>query len=177
MWLAPLRVKGVLGRMIRMGVLYFTICLIVGAVSLLPFMDSLSQAVDAAMESKDILPLLSAIRAPLILFASLYAIIASLFWYAPVLSGWYDTSLIQSLFYSWIACWRNKGAFVIYGLLWLGIFFGIDLLAGLMISAGISESIALTLQMPLNIVGVSVLYCSFYPNFVSVFSQSDHPAA
>lgn len=173
MWLDPLRVKGVMRRMIAMGALYFAICLIVGAVSLLPFMDALSQAVDVALESKDIMPLLMAIRGPLIVFASLYVVIASFFWYAPILSGWHGKSLTQSLFFSWVACWRNKGAFIVYGLLWLGIFFGIDLFTGLLVSAGLSEAIALTLQMPLNIVGVSVLYCSFYPNYQSVFTQTN----
>lgn len=173
MWLEPLKEKGVMGRMIKMGVLYFAICIIVGALSLLPFIDALSQAVDIAIDSKEIMPLLVAIRGPLIVFASLYVIIASLFWYAPTLSGWYSISVTQALFFSGIACWRNKGAFFVYGLLWLGIFFGIDLLTGLMISAGISEAIAITLQMPLNIIGVSVLYCSFYPNYMSVFKSTD----
>ena len=177
MWFEPLRVKGVMRRMIAMGTLYFAICLIVGAIALLPFIDALSQAVDVALDSKDIMPLLMAIRGPLIVFASLYVIIASFFWYAPILSGWYGISLTQSLFFSWIACWRNKGAFLIYGLLWLGIFFGIDLFSGLLVSAGLSESIAMTLQMPLNIVAVSVLYCSFYPNFISIFYEHNQNTA
>ena len=169
MWFAPLRQPGVLKRMVGMGALYFAICLLVGLVALLPFMNDLAVAVDLSTEAKDITPLLSAIRGPLIVFACLYILVASFFWYAPTLAGWHSISLLQSLFFSFVACWRNKLAFIVYGLLWLGIFLGIDLITGLMLSAGVSETVAWALQMPLNIIGVSVLYCSFYPNYVSVF--------
>lgn len=49
-------------------------------------------------ESQDVAPLIEAVRKPLILFAVLYFILAALFWYSPVLIGWHNTSITQSLF-------------------------------------------------------------------------------
>jgi len=38
---------------------------------------------------------------------------------------------------------------------------------------GLSNSIAATVQVPINIVGGAVLYCSFYPSYASVFTATE----
>jgi len=105
----------------------------------------------------------------MMIFAIFYVLMAALFWYAPVLLAWHQISLLQSLFFSGIACWRNKWVFLIYGLSWLAVFLAIDSAMSLLVWIGISSSLAATIQVPINIIGGAVLYCSFYPSYASVF--------
>lgn len=56
-----------------------------------------------------------------LLRAGLTALLAVPFWHAPALAYWAGQGVGQSLFSSTLACWRNRGAFVVYGLAWLGL--------------------------------------------------------
>ena len=75
----------------------------------------------------------------------------------------------RALFYSMVACWRNKWAFLLYGLSWGAIFVGMQLAGGLLTMIGIPPQFVQLLTMPLNIAVAAVLYASFYPAYVSVF--------
>lgn len=170
-WLEPLRQPGLFKKLFMLGLLYVAICLGVGFFVFLPFTGELSTAMQTLAESQDVAPLIEAVRKPLILFAVLYFILAALFWYSPVLIGWHNTSITQSLFFSAIACWRNKFAFLVYGIAWAAIFYLVDFVMGALVSLGISVDFAATLQVPINIAIGSILYASFYPTYVSVFGQ------
>ena len=52
----------------------------------------------------------------------LYLPLSMLFWHAPALVYWQGVAPVKSLFFSWMGCWRNKGAFVVYLLVWAGVF-------------------------------------------------------
>ena len=60
----------------------------------------------------------------------LYIPVLMAFWHAPALVHWHGISPVKSLFFSALACWRNKGAMLAYGAGWVGVF----LLGGLAIS-------------------------------------------
>ena len=172
---AALREPLVVRRLLSMGALYMVICLVVGLLAFMPFMTEITDAVQAATTSNNLMPLMDAARTPMTIFAVLYVLLAALFWFAPALVGWWKTPLWQSLFFSGIACWRNKWAFLVYGLVWGSIFIGIDLATTLLIAIGLPENIAASAQVPVNVIASAVLYCSFYPSYVSVFEQSgDH---
>ncbi len=175
MWFSPLKEKGLFKRLLGMGGLYVLICLALGMIAFFPFMDELSQSVQTATASNNLLPLLDAVRTPMIIFAVLYVLMASIFWYAPALVGFHGVGLIQSLFFSAIACWRNKWAFIVYGLVWISVFLSIDLAMELLTLIGLSESTAATIQVPINIAAGGVMYCSFYPNYISVFQSPPSP--
>lgn len=168
MWAEPLKPAGIFKRLTGLGALYVGFSLLAGLAAFLPYMDSIASAFDAAMES-DPTPVLMAMRAPMLIFGLLYVAIATLFWYAPALIAFHGTSLMQALFFSVVACWRNKWAFLVYGLVWGAAFFAIDLLATLLIAIGLSPSGAALLRTPLNIALGGILYCSFYSNYTSVF--------
>ena len=53
---------------------------------------------------------------------AMYLPLSLLFWHAPGLVHWHGVPPIKSLFFSIVACVRNFGAFVVYGLGWLGVF-------------------------------------------------------
>jgi hypothetical protein len=46
------------------------------------------------------------------------ALLSIPFWHAPALVWWQGQGIGQSLFSSTLACWRNRGAFLVYALAW-----------------------------------------------------------
>jgi len=169
MWFEPLKPKGVFRKLLGMGALYLLVCLLLGLLAFLPFAAEVTEALQSVTASNNLLPLFEAVRTPMMIFAIFYVLMAALFWYAPVLLAWHQISLLQSLFFSGIACWRNKWVFLIYGLSWLAVFLAIDSAMSLLVWIGLSSSLAATIQVPINIIGGAVLYCSFYPSYASVF--------
>ncbi|UOD49426.1 BPSS1780 family membrane protein [Orrella daihaiensis] len=171
MWIEPLKPKGLFKKLLILGVLYVGICLGVGLLVFLPFSGQLGEAMQILSETQDMTPLIETLQTPMLLFALFYFLFAALFWYSPVLIGWHGTPIGKSLFFSAIACWRNKWAFLVYGVAWAAIFLGADLLVGIVVSLGIPLDIAAALQLPFNVFLGSVLYASFYPTFIKVFNN------
>ena len=173
MWVKPLQKPGVARKMVSLGVLYASLCLTAGLLSFLPFSSDLAEGMRAASVTNDVTPLLEALRGPLLIFGTLYVVIAALFWHAPVLIAWHGVRLGQALFFSGIACWRNKWAFVVYGLSWAAIFLGIDFCASMLVAIGLPTPVVSTLQIPVNIAAGGILYSSFYPAYTSVFESNE----
>jgi hypothetical protein len=169
MWLKPLQKPGIFKKLLILGGLYAALCMLAGLVAFLPFSAELTEGVRAASVTNDLTPFLEAMRVPLLLFGTLYVIIASLFWHAPVLIAWHNVRLVQALFFSGIACWRNKWAFAVYGLTWAAVFLGIDFSASMLVAIGLPATLVNTLQIPVNIAAGGILYSSFYPAYTSVF--------
>lgn len=169
MWLKPLQKPGVFKKLLTMGALYAASCLVAGLVAFLPFSDELAEGIRAASVTNDLTPFLVAMQMPLAIFGTLYIIIAAMFWHAPVLVAWHGVRMTQSLFFSGIACWRNKGAFLVYGFTWAAVFMGIDLCGSMLIAMGLPAQLVNILQVPFNIAAGGVLYSSFYPAYTSVF--------
>ncbi|CAM4062624.1 BPSS1780 family membrane protein [Bordetella tumulicola] len=178
MWPQPLTRPGVFKKMMIIGALYAGLSITAGLLTFLPFSSALTEGMRIASIEKDLTPFLSAMQVPLILFGVIYMVIASLFWHAPPLVAWHGLRITQALFFSGIACWRNKWPFLVYGVSWVLIFLFIDLCAGILVSIGLSPELAGTIQIPFNIAASGVLYCSFYPAYTSVFGIEDthaHP--
>lgn len=177
MWSRPLTYPGVARRLFSMGCLYAGISTLAGLLAFLPFADTLTQGLTAAQDTYDLGPLLTAFRAPLILFLVLYVIIAALFWYVPPLIAWGEVRPKQALFFSAVACWRNRWAFLVYALCWAAIFLGLDLITSWLVDPlGLSATIVGIVAIPVNVVTIATLYCSFYPSYTSVFVV-DEPRA
>jgi len=170
-WIEPLRQPLVFRRLLGMGGLYVVFCLLLGLAVFMPFSGEVTEALRNVEKTNDLLPLMEAVRTPMVIFAILYVFMAAIFWFAPALVGWHGIRITQALFFSWIACWRNKWAFLVYGLCWLAVFLGIDTLVSMLVLIGLSPSTAATVQVPLNVVATSVLYCSFYTSYVAVFDN------
>jgi hypothetical protein len=170
-WIEPLRQPLVFRRLLGMGGLYVLFCLLLGLAVFMPFSGEVTEALRNVEKTNDLLPLMEAVRTPMVIFAILYVVMAAIFWFAPALVGWHGIRITQALFFSWIACWRNKWAFLVYGLCWLAVFLGIDTLVSMLVLIGLSQSTAATVQVPLNVVATSVLYCSFYTSYVAVFDS------
>src|SRR5262249_44456764 len=107
------------------------------------------------------------------LFAIFSALISVPFWYAPALVHWDHQSALKSLFFSVVACWRNKAAFTVYGLAWVGV--SIVGLIGLLLIALISPTMLALLVPPFVLVLGTVFYASLYFTYADCFVPSDTP--
>ncbi len=94
-----------------------------------------------------------------------YLPVAMLFWFAPVLTVWHDVPPIKAMFFSFVTCWRNRTAFIVFGALWfvtgVGVLFGLSVL---MEAIG-ARDYAFAVLFPAMITLTTMLYCSFYATY------------
>lgn len=171
LWLQPLRGRpDIRSGLLKLGVVYFIFCLVAGLIATLPYTQNIASTIgDDGMIDPETFA--AAIRAPLITFGILYILVSALFWHAPALIGWHRIKMTQAMFYSMVACWRNKLPFLAYGTSWATLFVGLHMLGSFLMQAGFSPGATQLIMTPLNLVMAAVLYCSFYPAYVSVFGN------
>lgn len=116
----------------------------------------------------------------------LYLPLSLLFWHAPGLVHWHGVPPVKSLFFSIVACFRNLGAFMVYGLGWLAVFAlgGVlvslvsALLAGLgMFSAETAPSAIGGLMMGLAMLMAAMFFSSIVFTFRDCFEPPEAIAA
>ncbi len=111
----------------------------------------------------------------LILRLSLATLLALPFWHAPALVHWGGLGASKALFFSTVACWRNKGAFTVYALTWTGVIVGVTLIINLLlIAVGQTRMLGL-LAMPASLLFSTVFYASLFFTFADCFVQDDDP--
>ncbi|KND59794.1 hypothetical protein BVER_04806c [Candidatus Burkholderia verschuerenii] len=99
-----------------------------------------------------------------------YLPVAMLFWFAPILVAWHEVPTAKALFFSLVSCWRNRGAFVLYGVLWIAVAIAVSFgMTALMQAIGVSQEMALAVLMPASILVTTALYCSFYATYRGCF--------
>lgn len=130
------------------------------------------------------------VQAAMWLVLAFYAPLSILFWHAPALAYWYRVSPAKSLFFSAVACLRNFGAFIVYGLAWAAIF----VIAGIVVSlfatllvigAGgadgdappVVSALATGLMTGSALVLATAFFSSLYFTFVDCFVHPDEMLA
>lgn len=96
-------------------------------------------------------------------------------WHAPPLVWWHGQRYAKALFFSTVAIWRNRGAFLVYGLAWAGVAFGFAVLLGL-VAALLGPALAMTLAATLGLLWWTLAYASLWFTFAGCF-ETDPPAA
>lgn len=104
----------------------------------------------------------------LVLRLGLTTLLALPFWHAPALVWWAQQSAAQSLFSSWIACWRNRGALLVYGLTWAALAMGFALLASTVFALLGARELTGVAALP----GGLMFSCAFYASLYATFSDS-----
>jgi hypothetical protein len=99
----------------------------------------------------------------------IYIPISMLFWFAPVLSAWHDVPPIKAMFFSLVSCWRNRGAFIVYALMWTASIFVLSLVLALLIQLFNADQYRLVLLLIASVILMSMLYCSFYATYRGCF--------
>ncbi|MDZ4102669.1 MAG: BPSS1780 family membrane protein [Hydrogenophaga sp.] len=97
------------------------------------------------------------------------------FWHAPALVHWHGVSPGKSLFFSFMACWGNKGAMLFYSLGWVGVFMLVGLFLSLL-GALLGGAQALNIVLyPAVLFMASMFHTSIYFTFVDSFEQTERP--
>lgn len=108
---------------------------------------------------------------------TLYLPLTALFWHAPALVHWHDVPPVKSLFFSAVACWRNKGAMLVYGLSWLGIFMFGGLAVSVIVSASGDSEVASSLASPVILMLAAMFFTSIWFTFRDSFVSDAPPDA
>ena len=101
-----------------------------------------------------------------------YLPVALLMWYAPMLVAWHDVPVGKSLFFSLVGVWRNRAAFLIYGIGWIAIWMSMSIviaLVGLIVGVG---NITAIVVAPLAMVLLTCMYCSMYQTYATVYVET-----
>ena len=108
---------------------------------------------------------------------ALYAPLSMVFWHAPALVFWQQVPPVKSLFFSWMACWRNKAAFAVYVLVWAGVFGCAAIVA--MVAASLMGEAQLTLAilMPLGLLVAAMFFTSMLFTVKDCFSATESQLA
>ena len=92
------------------------------------------------------------------------------FWHAPALVHWHGMTPVKSLFFSFMACYKNMGAFTVYGLAWMGIFIGSILAVTLLAALLGSPAFAGVAMFPIALVIFAMFFTSVYFTFRDSFA-------
>ncbi len=98
-----------------------------------------------------------------------YLPVAMLMWYAPMLVAWHRLPVGKALFFSIVAVWRNRMAFVVYGVSWLGIWLALSFAITLVAVLLHLVNFAAIAMAPLVMVLLTWMYCSVYATYDTVF--------
>lgn len=99
----------------------------------------------------------------------LYLPLSLLFWHAPALVHWHGVSPVKSLFFSFMACYKNWGALAIFGLVWAGLFMGMALVVSLIAALLGKPGFAGVAIFPAAMLMVSMFFTSLYFTFKDSF--------
>lgn len=94
------------------------------------------------------------------------------FWFAPLLTAWDEVPPLKSIFFSFIASWRNWRAFAVYSLAVGSVAIavpGLLLIAAGAMSTTLVNGLAIALKMLLIFVMAPILMASVYVSYQDVF--------
>lgn len=109
----------------------------------------------------------------------LYLPVMAGFWHAPALLHWHGVSPLKSVFFSFMACWTNKGAMLVYMAGWVAVFattgLVLSLLAGLLGSAALLQVVLYPVVLLMAAMFHTSIYFSFRDSFITDDSASTPP--
>lgn len=106
----------------------------------------------------------SAFRNAMWLMLGLSMAVSVLIWHAPGLIHWHKVTPIKALFFSAVACVRNGGAFLIYGVVAMGLMIGssmaISVVGGILLALGLPSMVVMSFLMVLTVMVVVMVTAS-----------------
>ena len=106
----------------------------------------------------------------------LYLPLSLLFWHAPALVHWNGVTPLKSLFFSFMACYKNFGALTVFGLLWIGLFMAMGLVVTLIAALLGNPGFAAIAMFPAAMLMVSMFFTSLYFTFEGSFVADSDPS-
>jgi hypothetical protein len=118
------------------------------------------------------------LAAGMLLRVTLIAALSVPFWHAPMLVWWDGQGLAQSLFSSTLACWRNRGAFIVNMLVWAGLAMAFGIVASVLVALlGAAPGLIGVLLPPAVLMFSVVFYVSLSLMYADCFSVAAPPIA
>jgi hypothetical protein len=112
----------------------------------------------------------------MLLRVTLIAALSVPFWHAPMLVWWDGQGLAQSLFSSTLACWRNRGAFIVNMLVWAGLAMAFGIVTSVLVTVlGSAPALVTVLLPPLVLMFSVVFYVSLYLMYADCFAVAAPP--
>jgi len=156
--------------MLVLGALYAAACLLI--VMVVPFLVDAPPTPPAPLAGTEAgreTMLAPQFQLTMLVTMLLYLPVSLLFWHAPALVHWHGHGWAKALFSSTIACWRNKGAFAMYSLTWLGVIMLIGMVSNLAFALlGLMQVMAVAL-VPISLMLSTIFYVSLYFTFADCF--------
>lgn len=171
LWMA-LRAGPRRAAMLQLGLLYAAGFLLLMAVSMLVDGGQFARVYLAGEPIRPELVQASSFQSALWVSMLLYLPLSMLFWHAPALVYWQGVSPAKSLFFSWMGCWRNKGAFVVYVAVWAAVF--ACAAVGAMLAATLlgDTQMTLSIMMPLALLVAAMFFTSMLFTVKDCFSAT-----
>lgn len=94
------------------------------------------------------------------------------FWHAPALVHWAGQRPGQALFSSTLAVWRNKGAFLVYGLTWTLLIFAFGTFTALVFGLLGARQLAAMAALPAGLMFSTAFYASLLATYEDCFGTS-----
>jgi hypothetical protein len=91
------------------------------------------------------------------------------FWHAPALVHWGQQGAAKALFFSTVACWRNKAAFTAYSLAWVAVILLFAVLVNLVFALLGQVQLVALVTLPATLIFSAVFYVSLYFTFADCF--------
>jgi len=113
------------------------------------------------------------LRMALTLRSAGISLLALVFWHAPALVWWQGQGVAQALFSSTLACWRNRGAFLVYGLAWAFTLMVFGLVTGLLFALMGVPQLALVAAVPAALLFSTVFYVSLLLTYQGCFGSGE----
>jgi hypothetical protein len=158
--------------MLQLGALYAAGFLLLMAASMLVDGGMFARVYLAGEPIRPELVQADSFQAALWLSMLLYVPLSMLFWHAPALVFWQGVPPVKSLFFSWMACWRNKGAFLVYAGVWAAVFGSAAVLAMLVATLMGDPQATLSIMMPLALLVAAMFFTSMLFTVKDCFSAT-----
>lgn len=170
-------------ELLKMGLLYAALTMAAGLLASVVDGGAF-QALRDALSAKEptpetIGPLLANPRLQLsiLLFLTLSTLVSIPYWHAPALVHWGKLRWSKALFFSAVAVWRNKSAFTVYGLAWMGLMLALSSLVGVVAAVLGAPQVAAFVMMPLTLALTTVFYASLWFTFDDSFTTTPEDPA
>jgi len=160
--------KDALRGLLKLGGIYGVLVLLVsGILMTMVDVDTLMAVVSDKPLTTDVI---REFYLAIVMGSVLYVPVAVLFWFAPLLVAWHGIPVAKALFFSWMAVWRNRAAFLLYGVLFAILLIAVPLFIDAAFASSGANNIAPLIATPYRILVMAVLYCSFYATYRGCFN-------
>jgi hypothetical protein len=107
---------------------------------------------------------------------ALYTPVLMLTWFSPQLVAWHRQPISKAMFFSFVACWRNRWPFLLLGLLLVALSLGTGMLMNTLLrTLALSPQLTSMLLAPVALILTSITYATQYPIYRAVIEPQVEP--